>query len=274
MAARSTRTRTCSSQPLWTPRSRWLAVRAGFVVGIALSGVFGCGRVGYDANDAAAIVDWLEVQDGSAPDAAVVVDLAADWLTPVDARSPDMAVAVRDLAVMDASRPRPDLTADFAMPPPPDATTVFPDSSVIVDAASDFAVAPPDASTPPPDQTADQTVIVQPDLVLDCPAVLLDPASASDDDVTTCGIAGLLGQCHLSDASGCGSCSCRYYVTQTTICPSGVCGPPLDGTGCAKSTYYGGTTPEGFVWNCTQSSDLAVGACMLRRLMAVGLCPP
>ncbi len=99
-----------------------------------------------------------------------------------------------------------------------------------------------------------------------CSAVFADPASASTDQLLTCGLDGELGSCVAVEYP---PGVCDYYVKNAACTDDGLCGAPLDGTGCASSTWYGEAP-----WHCDQADDADVAACMLRQLITWGDCQP
>jgi hypothetical protein len=95
------------------------------------------------------------------------------------------------------------------------------------------------------------------------------PMQVSDDKLAECARGGLLGTCKIT--AGSADTMCHEYVKIDGLCDEkGVCGPPLNGTGCTKETFYGGGTS---FFNCT-GNDSAVAGCMVRKLAKAGYCKP
>ena len=94
-------------------------------------------------------------------------------------------------------------------------------------------------------------------------------ASAGDvpnDVLYACANSNRLGACHLTNS--CPTCACESYARSDLICKPEGCGAPLNGTGCVSSAYYGRGNP---LFGC-EGDQLAVGACMMRKLLSQGLC--
>lgn len=104
-----------------------------------------------------------------------------------------------------------------------------------------------------------------------CAAAFADPAAASDQLLYDCADACALHGCILfeGDADGCSGCACTAYIKSNVICDmGGLCGPPLNGTGCIVA---GGNT--GPPWNCPAGVTIQeTMACELRVLIALGDC--
>jgi hypothetical protein len=117
---------------------------------------------------------------------------------------------------------------------------------------------------PPPAATCPAVVAASPA----CQDALRDPYGVSDRTILDCGFKGELGACVITGT--CPTCACANYVRTCKICEAhGICGYPLNGTGCT-SGYYDGVH-NGVTWNCPGGA-LASGACMLRRLIEWGDC--
>lgn len=88
------------------------------------------------------------------------------------------------------------------------------------------------------------------------------------DDLTlfACATSNRLGKCHVW--KGKPGSACDAYAGSEKLCDQGLCGPPLNGTGCVSQAYYGLNNPS---FLCT-GNEVAVAACMMRRLMRAGHC--
>lgn len=103
----------------------------------------------------------------------------------------------------------------------------------------------------------------------ECERARQRPMQVSDDKLAECARNGLLGTCKIT--AGAAGDACREYVKIDGLCDEhGVCGPPLNGTGCTKEQFYGGGTS---FFNCT-GTDSAVAGCMVRKLAKAGYCKP
>src|SRR3954466_12777592 len=68
-----------------------------------------------------------------------------------------------------------------------------------------------------------------------CAAARADPAGTPDQVLFDCADACALGACVLFEgpADGCSTCACDAYIKTSIICDAGgLCGAPLNGTGC------------------------------------------
>lgn len=104
-----------------------------------------------------------------------------------------------------------------------------------------------------------------------CAAARADPANAPDQVLYDCADACALRGCVLFEGpkDGCSTCACNTYIKSSVICDaSGLCGPPLNGTGCFSA---GSFTQAPF--NCPSTATVQETlACALRVLMAMNDC--
>lgn len=135
-----------------------------------------------------------------------------------------------------------------------------------------------DPGAPRSDATPDVAIDAQPNGYCDpfttvtseeCAAARLDPSSATDAQIFACSESCAWGACQILDKDDCPTCACQNYVKSSLICDAGgLCGAPINGTGCLGGNYHAGaplSCPSG-------SGDVAEGACLLRALTAMGDC--
>ena len=105
----------------------------------------------------------------------------------------------------------------------------------------------------------------------DCQAAVADPTSASDQVIYDCAAGCHFAHCVIFEqpADGCTQCACPAYVKSSLICDQqGLCGPPINGTGCFTP---GGNTAAPY--NCPAGGTLQqTGACTVRYVAANGGC--
>jgi hypothetical protein len=104
-----------------------------------------------------------------------------------------------------------------------------------------------------------------------CAAAFADPAAASDQVLYDCADVCALHACILFEGpkDGCSACACNAYIKSSVICDAGgLCGPPLNGTGCILQGAFTGAP-----WNCPSTLTLPeTVSCVMRVLISMRDC--